>query len=246
MTRNRPIPQLTDHETAYIRDLLVFEDEAIFAFNKPSGLPSQVRGNRARNLDHLLWAFARTNGKRPRLVHRLDVGTSGIILAARTKPDAAALSASLEGRMAEKTYLALIGGAAEMVDSGTCDAKIERVEEGGRSRMVAGHANGKAARTRWRVLARESGTALVELAPETGRMHQLRLHMAHLGCPILGDTLYGGEAASRLALHALSIALPHPRTSERVMLAAAAPYDFRVLARQYALETAVPETRTSR
>lgn len=245
MTRNRPIPTLTEHERDYVKALLVHEDEAVLAFNKPSGLPSQVRGNRARNLDHLLWAFARSNGKRPRLVHRLDAGTSGIILAGRTQPDAANLSESLADRKAEKTYHAIIAGDLPANDAGAFNDTIARLEEGGRSRIVAGHPDGKSALTRWKIVARVGDVAIIELRPETGRMHQLRLHLSHNGCPILGDTLYGGRPAARLCLHASKIALPHPRTGTPTRLSAPVPEDFLSIARQHELDCSVFEGRAS-
>ncbi len=246
MTRNRPIPTLTEHERDYVTALLVHGDEAILAFNKPSGLPSQVRGNRARNLDHLLWAFARSNGKRPRLVHRLDVGTSGVMLAARTQPDAAALSQSLANRTAQKVYVALIAGHLPAKGSGTFNDTIARIEEGGRSRMVAGYPDGKLALTRWTILVRSGDAALIELRPETGRMHQLRVHLSHHGCPILGDTLYGGQAAARLCLHASEIALSHPRTGASARFSAPVPEDFLSIARQHGLDCSVFEGRACR
>jgi len=103
MSRNRDIPLISEMDQAFVRGLLMGETADVLAFNKPSGLPSQTRGNRARNLDHLLWAFARSNGKRPRLIHRLDAGTSGVIIAAKTKPAAARLSEAFAGRDVEKT-----------------------------------------------------------------------------------------------------------------------------------------------
>lgn len=84
--RNRPIPHIANDQQALVRDLLIYEDAYVLAFNKPSGLAVQTRGNRGTSLDHLLWTFARSNGKRPQLVHRIDAGTSGLILAGKTKP----------------------------------------------------------------------------------------------------------------------------------------------------------------
>ncbi|MEL6568675.1 MAG: RluA family pseudouridine synthase [Pseudomonadota bacterium] len=241
MTRNRAIPLLSQHEKDYVRDLLVHEDEAILAFNKPSGLPSQVRGNRARNLDHLLWTFAKSNGKRPRLVHRLDVGTSGIILAGRTQPDAASLSQSLEHRKARKVYWAIIAGDLPKKSSDAFDDRIARIDEAGRSRMVAGCPDGKRALTRWTIPSRFGDVALIELRPETGRMHQLRVHLAHHGCPILGDTLYNGGPASRLCLHAASIELTHPRDDARIVLKAPLPEVFCDIAGHNGLDCSVFE-----
>ena len=110
MTRNRDIPTLSAEAAAFARSLLIHEDAAILAFNKPSGLASQGGGGVGQSLDDLLWAFAKSNGKRPRLVHRLDLGTSGVIIAARTQPAAAFLSQAFAGRDTQKTYLALVQG----------------------------------------------------------------------------------------------------------------------------------------
>ena len=237
--RNRPVPKLPLQDRDFIRSLLIFEDEALLAFNKPSGLPSQVRGNRARNLDHLLWAFARSNGKRPRLVHRLDSGTSGLILAAITQPDAVSLSGQFETRTVQKSYLALVRSGVLKGDTGTVDAPIARIEEDGRSQIVAGHPSGKQAETRWQKRAVGEGADLVLARPLTGRMHQIRVHMAHLGAPILGDTIYGDAPASRLALHALSLSFQHPRLGEETWLSAPVPEDFRDVAEQHGLSPTV-------
>lgn len=226
MSRNRPIAHISEEDKAYIKSLVIFEDARVLAFNKPSGLPSQVRGNKARNLDHLLWAFAKSNGKRPRLVHRLDAGTSGVIIAGKTKPAAAALSQSLERRTAKKTYLAVVGGALPEDNRGVIDVPIARVETDRGTQIVAGHAQGKSALTHWQILERADGKALMELRPKTGRMHQLRVHLAYFGCPILGDRIYGEAAsATRLMLHALQLELPHPSGGE-ITLKAPAPAGF--------------------
>lgn len=208
MTRNRPIPHLSEVDKIFVRGLLIAETPDVLAFDKPSGLPSQTRGNRARNLDHLLWAFARSNGKRPRLIHRLDSGTSGVIIAAKTKPAAVLLSEAFAGREVEKTYLAVVSGGP-MEEVGVVDAPIARVEHDRGSKMIAGHEKGKRAVTRWRVVARGDDRALLELKPETGRMHQIRVHLAHVGWPILGDGIYGEVAsAPRLMLHARRLRVP--------------------------------------
>lgn len=211
MARNRPIPHIPEEDKAFVRSLVIHEDDAVLAFNKPSGLPSQVRGNRSQNLDHLLWAFAKSNGKRPRLVHRLDAGTSGVIVAGKTKPAAASLAAAFEQRKATKTYVAVVGGVLPSEESGVIDAPIARVETDRGTQIIAGHKDGKWAKTTWRVLSRGNANVLLELKPETGRMHQIRVHLASIGCPILGDHIYGEKAsAPRLMLHAQSLVLPHP------------------------------------
>ncbi len=238
--RNRPIPHISEADKAYIRDLLIYEDDDVLAFNKPSGLPSQVRGNRARNLDHLLWAFAKSNGKRPRLVHRLDAGTSGVILAAKTQPAAAKLSEAFATRSAKKTYLAIACGRLPDKSSGVFDAPIARIETDRGSQIIAGQAEGKPAQTRWRILARAETHALFVLEPKSGRMHQIRVHLAHAGCPILGDHIYGDRgSAPRLMLHAASIELPHPNGEGMLRISAPAPEDFGACLEKHNLHTAL-------
>src|SRR5262245_26306076 len=103
---------VSDEDRTFVRSLVIHEDAAVLAFDKPAGLPVQTRNPDDRTLDSLLAAFAKSNGKRPRLVHRLDAQTSGVIVAARTQPAAAALSAAFAGRDVAKTYLALVSGQA--------------------------------------------------------------------------------------------------------------------------------------
>lgn len=245
MTRNRPIPLISETDKAYVRSLLIHEDAHVLAFDKPSGLPSQVRGNRARNLDHLLWAFAKSNGKRPRLVHRLDAGTSGVILAGGTHPAAVSLSRAFETRQAEKTYLALVSGQLPSEESGRIETRIARIPDDRGERLVTDHPDGKRAHTYWRILARAGEAALIELKPETGRMHQLRLHMAYIGCPILGDERYGGATATRLMLHAAEITVPHPGGNGPLTLAAPLPDEIVNLAGAYGLSLPMADTPTS-
>lgn len=230
MTRNRDVPALSPEAAAHARSLLIHEDSAILGFNKPPGLASQGGGGIGQSLDDLLWAFAKSNGKRPRLVHRLDLGTSGVIIAARTQPAAAFLSQAFAGRETDKTYLALVKGNLPSSDEGVIEAPLVKVEEGGRPRMIVarpGRKGAQAARTRWSVLAREGAFALMQLSPETGRMHQIRVHLMALGCPILGDGLYGEGLATgpRVMLHAARLEVPHPEGG-RLALAAPPPGDF--------------------
>ena len=231
MARNRPVPHISEADRVFVHGLLIHEDNHILAFNKPSGLPSQVRGNRARNLDHLLWAFAKSNGKRPRMVHRLDAGTSGVILAGRTQPAAAALSEAFAGRAAQKTYLALVSGEIPEARRGWINASIARIPDDRGDRLVVNHPDGKPAETDWQILSSSSDAALIELKPKTGRMHQLRLHMAHADMPILGDERYGGPPAARLMLHAAEITVPHPSGGGSVTIAAPLPEEMASAAR---------------
>lgn len=209
MSRNTPIPHLPEIEKSFVRKLVLAETDDMIVFDKPAGLPCQTRGNRGRNLDQLLWAFARSNGKRPRLVHRLDTGTSGVIVAANTKPAAARLSTAFEARTIGKVYIAQVEGIIPNEDRGVIDVPIGRLETDRGMQIVAGVKDGKSARTNWRVLRREDGAALFELKPLSGRTHQIRVHLAHIGCPIQGDKIYGdGESAGRMMLHAWRLSVP--------------------------------------
>ncbi|MEX1252225.1 MAG: RluA family pseudouridine synthase [Hyphomonas sp.] len=234
MTRNREIPAISPEDLALVQGMVLHEDNSLIAFNKPAGLAVQAGSGVARSLDGLMAAFSRSNGKRPRLVHRLDQGTSGVIVAAKTQPVAAKLSEAFAGRGVQKTYLALVKGRLPPAETGVADAALVKVEEGGKARMIIARPDRKgaqAARTGWRVLARQGEFALMQMSPETGRMHQIRVHLMALGCPILGDALYGeGQAtAPRLMLHAARLDLAHPEGGRRV-LEAPVPEDFRAAA----------------
>jgi tRNA pseudouridine32 synthase/23S rRNA pseudouridine746 synthase len=228
---------LSPEDVAFVRSLVIFEDQSLLAFNKPSGLASQGgRGGRP-TLEGLLAAFTRSNGKRPSLVHRLDRDTTGVILAAKTKPAASLLGKALMARRVKKTYLALLAAPPEP-PSGRIIKALRREEQGTQSSMrpcADDHPDAETAVTDYRTLKVGDGAVIVELSPQTGRMHQLRAHLAHLGRPILGDARYGGalvvrgEPAGRVMLHAFALEFPDPAGGRR-RLTAAPPLDFARLA----------------
>ncbi|MBF0664512.1 MAG: RluA family pseudouridine synthase [Brevundimonas sp.] len=235
MTARAPV-SLSDEEIAAVRSWVVHEDAHLLVLNKPAGLSSQGGRIKAHTLDDLLWAFMRSNGKRPELVHRLDRDTSGVILAAKTKPAAGFLGKALQMRRFRKTYLALVAAAPEP-RAGSIDAPLVRQEIGRESymRVCAFDAPGaQGSQSRYRTLSASEDGALVELEPLTGRMHQLRVHMAHVGRPLVGDPRYGGaltfagRAAPRLMLHAAKLTFPHPEGGERTV-EAPLPADFEAL-----------------
>ncbi len=239
---DRPIA-LTDEEIAFVRAMVIDEDDHIIALNKPSGLSSQGGRIATHTLDELLWAFARASGNRPRLVHRLDRDTSGVILTARTKPAAGFLGKALMAKRFRKTYLAIVASGAPDLKSGRIDAPLRREMVGREAYMrvcEADHPDAETASTRYRTLAATDEAALVELSPETGRMHQLRVHLASIGRPIAGDARYGGaltlagQAVPRLMLHAAALAFPHPDGGTREVKAPM-PEDMTVLARSLGL-----------
>lgn len=215
---DRPI-ELSDEEIAFVRALVIYEDAEVLALNKPAGLSSQGGRAQVHTLDEMLWAFAKPGKARPRLIHRLDRDTSGVILTAKTQPAAGFLGKAMMARRFRKTYQAIVAPGAPEPRAGTLDLPLRRETLGREAYMrvcAPDHPDAEAAKTRYRTLAAAGEAALVELSPETGRMHQLRVHLAHLGRPIAGDARYGGalalggEAVPRLMLHAEALEFPHP------------------------------------
>ncbi|MEO8927060.1 MAG: RluA family pseudouridine synthase [Caulobacteraceae bacterium] len=217
--------------------MVIFEDDHVLVLNKSPGLSSQGGRIAAHTLDDLLGAFAKSNGKRPRLIHRLDRDTSGVILTAKTQPAAAFLGKAMMARRIGKTYLAIVAPGAPDPPAGLIETPLRRHEEGRQAHVrvsSADHADAQAASTRYRTLGVGDTAALVELAPRTGRMHQLRVHLASIGRSIAGDARYGGAlvlagaAVPRTMLHAAALTFPHPAGGER-RVAAPPPEDFRDL-----------------
>ena len=246
MNTRAPV-QLSPEEIAAVHSWIIHEDADVIAFSKPAGLSSQGGRIQAHTLDDLLWAFARSNGKRPELVHRLDRDTSGVILAAKTKPAAGFLGKAIQARKLTKTYLALIERPPEPRD-GRIETPLIRQEIGRESYMRVAEPEtpgAQAADSRYRTLAATDLGALVELRPVTGRMHQLRVHMASIGRPLAGDVRYGGalmlagQAAPRLMLHAASLTFPHP-SGGQTTVSAPPPEDFQALCRAAGLSLPPP------
>ena len=199
------------------------------------------------SLDELLGAFAKSSGSRPRLIHRLDRDTSGVLLTAKSQPAAAFLGKAMMGRRVRKTYLAVVAPGRIEPREGVIEAVLLREDYGRESfvRVAAPEEPGaQDAVTRYRTLAANDDGALVELSPRTGRMHQLRVHMASIGHPIAGDPRYGGAMvvgsapAPRLMLHAAALAFPHPAGGER-RIEAPIPADMRLLLE--GLDLPIPE-----
>jgi tRNA pseudouridine32 synthase/23S rRNA pseudouridine746 synthase len=217
-----------------VRDWIIYEDKALIALAKPSGLAAQGGSGVSESLDSMLAALSRNPRTAPRLVHRLDRETSGIILAGRTRAATAALSAAFASRDVVKIYLALVcGGAPEPVD-GRIEAPLVRTRKG-RVDLIRtarpGEADAQAAETLYFTLVARGGAAMVRAEPHTGRMHQIRVHLASLGRPIFGDGKYGGlfrigaATAARAMLHAWRLDVPHP-DGGRLKLEAEPPKDF--------------------
>ena len=238
-----PVKPLTAEDIAWVKSMIVYEDELVMGFNKPSGLSSQGGRGDGLNLDDMMFAFARSNGKRPNLIHRLDRDTSGILLVAKTHPATSFLGKALARRAFAKTYLCIVANPGVLADRKTIDAPLRRDEIGRESYSRIcddGHPDAQTARTDFEVVDRTADAALVKCSPYTGRMHQIRVHLAHLGAPIAGDIRYGGALAidgypvRRLMLHALGLTFPHPNGAD-MTLSAPVPDDMAALLRDLGL-----------
>jgi 23S rRNA pseudouridine1911/1915/1917 synthase len=214
------------------RGRLLYADADVAAVDKPAGVPSQPTLTTDRGtLPELVSALL---GSPVTLVHRLDRDTSGVTVFARTPAAAAALAAAFRDGTPEKTYLALCARAPAPRD-GRTDAPLGK--DPGRAGLRRVDPRGDPAATRYRTLREAPLAALVEARPETGRTHQIRVHLAHLGAPLLGDARYGGPrrvgelSVPRVLLHARRLELAHPRTGARLVLDAAVPDDFLAIER---------------
>ncbi|MFN3825288.1 MAG: RluA family pseudouridine synthase [Pseudorhodobacter sp.] len=202
---------------------VIHEDRDFVIVDKPAGLLS-VPGRGAHLADCLI---ARLQAIWPEvlLVHRLDLDTSGVMVFARTKPAQGAISQQFEKRLVDKHYVARVAGVMAQ-DAGRVDLPLI-VDWPNRPRQHVNHDTGRPARTDWQVIGRDAAETRVRLVPLTGRTHQLRVHMAELGHPILGDTLYASGAAldhPRLMLHAEGLHLHHPVTGTPLTFTAPAPF----------------------
>jgi 23S rRNA pseudouridine1911/1915/1917 synthase len=208
---------------------VVHVDEALAVVDKPAGLvvhaaPSHRGATLVEELGELLGGGS--DPDRPGIVHRLDKGTSGLLVVARTEEAHAALQAEIQRREVERVYLALAGGRLAS-RTGTIDAPIGRASRQ-RHRMAVAGAASRAARTHFEVLELLARESFVEVRLETGRTHQIRAHFAAIGHPLLADATYGGEpryGLERQFLHAHRLAFAHPSTGERVSFSSELPAD---------------------
>ncbi|MEM6476956.1 MAG: RluA family pseudouridine synthase [Pseudomonadota bacterium] len=210
--------ELTADDIAEARDMVIRETKTAIVLNKPPGLATQGGSKTHRHVDGLLDAFVEDEETpRPRLVHRLDKDTSGVLLIARTPGSAAAYSKRFAGRTARKVYWALVVGRPEIAE-GIIEAPLAKQPGTGGEKMHVDEENGAPAKTRYRVVDRAGQRAAwVELEPLTGRTHQLRVHMAAIGHPIVGDGKYGGQDAfltgavsRKMHLHARRLIIAEP------------------------------------
>ncbi|MFZ2620260.1 MAG: RluA family pseudouridine synthase [Alphaproteobacteria bacterium] len=230
---------LTAKEREEVLSWMIYQDAQLIAINKPAGLPAQAGSGHVRSADRLL-AMALNDimpaggRKQVRLLHRLDKVTSGVLLFATTRTAAEGVASQFRDRSMDKTYVAVVQGNLPEA-AGVIRAPL--MKEG--TRIVV-RPQGDSAETEYKVLGQPlAGFTTVQLHPKTGRMHQLRVHMAHLGCPMVGDVTYGWEGeipapwravGDNILLHAQSLTLKHPSTGESVTMTAPLPAYFPPLA----------------
>jgi tRNA pseudouridine32 synthase/23S rRNA pseudouridine746 synthase len=217
---------------------VLFEDEAIVAVDKPAGA-LVIRGREGAREPSLVDRLIRLRGERLYVVHRLDRGTSGVLLLARSAAAHRSLSMAFEAGKVEKRYFALVSGVPPE-DRFTVDLRLAPARRGKMKPAPPG-APGKTARTGFRVLERFSGFAFLDCTPEGGRTHQIRVHLKSAGFPLAVDPLYGGRrrllrgdlgctpgdvpVLERTSLHAAAVILAHPAAGERITIEAPLPQD---------------------
>lgn len=229
-----PEPEAVDLVPQDIPLDVVYEDDDVIVVNKPKGLvvhpaPGHPDGTLVNALlYHCGSSLSGINGElRPGIVHRIDRDTSGLIIAAKNDFAHVRLAAQLQDHTLARTYRCIVMGNLRE-DAGTVNAPIGRCPADRKKMAVV--AGGRNAVTHWTVLERYPGAAYVECRLETGRTHQIRVHMAYLGHPILGDTVYGNRKSvpglQGQCLHAVGLKFIHPRTGEPVQLTCPLPEEF--------------------
>jgi 23S rRNA pseudouridine1911/1915/1917 synthase len=231
---NEPPPEKIDNRPEPIPLDVLYEDDDLIVINKPAGLVVHPGpGHREHTLvNALLHHFPKLSGiggkERPGIVHRLDKDTSGCLVVAKTDESHRGLATQFANRTVEKTYLALVAGRLPNT-TGIIEEKIGR-HPVHRQRMSIAAKRGRASKTEYRVLSSSEKMSLIECALHSGRTHQIRVHLHHLGHPVLGDKVYGAKYAKhfpRQLLHAWKLAFQHPRTGEWKRFEAPASEDFR-------------------
>lgn len=231
-----PPPQSVSLEPQELPLEVLYEDRDIVVINKPPGLlvhpaPGHPAGTLVNALLFHCKDLAGIGGElRPGIVHRLDKDTSGVLIVAKNEAAVQQLTAQFKNRLVRKEYLVLVWGRVQP-SSGVIETLIGR-DPRNRKKMSAKPASGRPAVSRYTVLEQFDETALLQVRIETGRTHQIRVHMAHMGHPVVGDPQYGGKRAgkpsfpvSRQMLHASALTLNHPRTNEPLIFSVPMPRD---------------------
>ncbi len=228
-----PPPTASTTEAQDIALDVLFEDEDIIVINKPPGLVVHPAAGHQNGtlVNALLFHCDELSGiggvERPGIVHRLDKETSGCLVAAKNDLAHQSLTTQFAERDITKIYLAIVAGPMKRRE-GVVDVPIGRHRVHRQKMSVARPGEGKESKTGWRVLGELAGGTLIECTLFTGRTHQIRVHMKHLGTPLVGDEIYGKRGTfQRQMLHAWKLGFQHPRTGARIDLIAPIPEDFR-------------------
>ncbi len=240
-------PPLSAEDAAFVRNLVIHEDVQAFVIDKPPGLATQGGTKTERHVDGLLDGLQGSYDSRPKLVHRLDKDTSGVLLLARTSRAAAFFAKAFSSRTARKVYWALVAGVPP-IDDGMIELALAKQPGTGGEKMHVDEKEGSPARTRYRVIDQAGNRAAwVELQPFTGRTHQLRVHMAAIGHPIIGDGKYGGAEAfltgtisRKMHLHARRLKIDHP-DGGAIDVTAPPPAHFAESLASLGFDTSVPD-----
>jgi len=232
LTISEPPPVATETVAEDIALEVLFEDDDLIVLNKPAGLVVHpAAGNWSGTVVNALLHHCRElsgigGEQRPGIVHRLDKDTSGCLVAAKSDLAHQSLARQFAGREVSKIYLAIVAGKIRYL-TGTIDAPIGRHPVQRKKMTVLKEGGGREARTGYRVVQALPAGTLVECTLHTGRTHQIRVHLKHLGHPLLGDEVYGKRAGfSRQMLHAWRLGFAHPRTGERLNFESPIPPDF--------------------
>ncbi len=218
LSKNKDNARLSDKDKQLMQSLVIFDDGDVIAINKPYGLASQGGSKTKKHIDGMLDALTNKDGVRPRLVHRLDKDTSGVMLLARSAKVAQQLGDIFKHKQAKKIYWALVSPSPSIPD-GSIKAPLIKAGGSNKEKMVVDEQEGKFALTEYRVLEDAAGqAAFVAFWPRTGRTHQIRVHAQVIESPILGDFKYGDpdhqiegvKIERRLHLHARRLICPHP------------------------------------
>ena len=217
-----PIDESSEIEAIEAPLDVVYEDEDVLAVSKPTSMPVHPsKGNSLVTLANAVMWYYRDKPFVFRAVNRLDRDTSGIVLIAKNADAAHRLSAAMKRGEFTKEYLAIVDGVTD--ESGTITARIAREREGEMKRIV--REDGKEAVTHYELIKTDGERSLVRIRLETGRTHQIRVHMAHIGHPLTNDFLYGnGNSGDTYCLHAERLSFPHPKTGKFTTLTSTAPF----------------------
>ena len=228
-----PAYQITSADMEMLETCTMYEDGAMLVMNKPAGLPTQAGGGQVRSLDRI---FEGVYGeKAPKLVHRIDRETTGILVCAKNRTMAAALTEQFAARETKKEYLAVVVGK---LPGKTGEIKDSILKAGAFAKIDV---KGDKAHTSWKWLASDGELHLLACVPHTGRMNQLRVHLSHVGLPMLGDDKYGNDSLKvvgkgihgnnvPLYLHAWRLGIVHPQSGEKMQFEAPLPAHFAAMA----------------